>query len=429
MARVEVDLKSLGNISFKEMDKFKPILYSSLSVPSYINGYSLGIEYMKKWFESKFPNKYFNYTHINGKHLFDDYKKLNKQNVVKENPILIITPTVEVDWDNENLDLYLGGRDLFLKRSNCQDSFFQDTEKNLYLSFQMQQLKMNFNFRVRLNTKAQQMDVFKNMELSMRVGGTQAKYTTADFVLPTEIILNIAKDNGFEIKDGEVTEPILFLDYLNKYSQIPITYKLRGVNNRSEYFMRLNNLYTHITCANKISLDDGEKIGKLDSNFNIDLECTLKLPVPHFFVYYNETPLESELKMDTGGIGIYTMKQFLIPNIDKNDWYLFINTDCMCNANDGEIDLAPLFKGTELGKMIDYCLSKFISPSSFMNIELHEEKAGDYPLKSCKIDFETLKITFKPYKEDTIVYIGVYANKSFINEKMLIENKINGRVE
>ena len=30
-------------------------LYGDLSLPSYVHGYSLAIEYMYKWFESKFP--------------------------------------------------------------------------------------------------------------------------------------------------------------------------------------------------------------------------------------------------------------------------------------------------------------------------------------------------------------------------------------
>lgn len=430
MARVEVDLNAMDNISFTEIDKFKPFLYSNLSIPSYIHGYALGIEYMKKWFLEKFPANYFKYVHINGKHLFDDLKQFNNQNIVKENPILVITPTVETDWDNDNLDLYLAGRDLFLKRSDYQRSFFQDTEKKLYLAFQTQQLKMNFNFRIRLNSKAQQMDVYKNMELAMRIGATQSKYTIADFVIPRDILLNIAKANGFEIKNNEITKPTSFLKYLNTHSQIPISYKLRTINNRLEYFMQLDNLYTHITCANKLSLDDGESIGKLFTNYVIDFECSLKIPVPHFFVYYNEKPLECNLNLEKGGLGIYSLKQFFIPDLDNNKWYLMINTDYKCEAGEGEIDLTPLFKGTDLEKMINNSLSKFISPLSFLNIEIHEEKAGEYPIKNSKIDFNTMKITFEPYKDETVIYIGVYANKEYINEIMYVENKINnGRIQ
>jgi hypothetical protein len=33
-------------------------LYASLALPSYVHGYSLGIEYMYHWFKSKFPDDF-----------------------------------------------------------------------------------------------------------------------------------------------------------------------------------------------------------------------------------------------------------------------------------------------------------------------------------------------------------------------------------
>ena len=37
-------------IPMTDYDKFKPILYNNLFVPSYVHGFSLAIEYMKEWF-------------------------------------------------------------------------------------------------------------------------------------------------------------------------------------------------------------------------------------------------------------------------------------------------------------------------------------------------------------------------------------------
>ena len=60
---------------------YRPKLYRNLVLPSYVHGYSLAIEYMKKWFVDKFPKDYFKVIHINGKHVLDDWRDFNNYNI------------------------------------------------------------------------------------------------------------------------------------------------------------------------------------------------------------------------------------------------------------------------------------------------------------------------------------------------------------
>lgn len=65
-------------------------LYKALSIPSFVHGYSLAIEYIKSWFLGKFkefgfPDNYFKTVYINGKHVLDDWKYFNKDNIKKKN--------------------------------------------------------------------------------------------------------------------------------------------------------------------------------------------------------------------------------------------------------------------------------------------------------------------------------------------------------
>lgn len=417
-------------VKIEEFNRFDPILYSSLSIPSYVHGYSLTIEYMRNWFLKGFPKNYFKYIHINGKHMFDDYKRWNKQNVKREKPLLIITPNVEFDYDRENLDLYIGGADIFLKKSDYQKSFFKDTDSQIYLGVQFQALKMNFNFKVRNSTRAEQLDNMKRMELVYRIGGTQAEDISVDYVIPEDIILNIAVLKGFEVKNKQIVNVTEFLSYLNAHSDLPFTYKLRTIKGKYEFFIRVNNIYTHISTMDKLNVDDGEREGQLDNNFNIDMVANVIVPVPHFFSLYNEKPLvypiESGLQENYTGIGIYSISQFIMPEYNSIGWGTFINTNYLLDKEERVIDLSPLFGKTSTSKVIEDSLSKFISPNAFIDIKLFKEVAGDYPSIPYEMNWETKEITLL---DDTLIdeniYIIIYEDKKYVNDTIISLNNID----
>ena len=184
--------KRMANLP-RDFFQYRPFLYRSLIMPSYVHGYSLAIEYMKKWFVSKFPENYFKVIHVNGKHVLDDWKHFNNYNIKREKPMLAIIPTVEYDYDREQLDLYMADADLYLKRSNYQQSFLKDYKNNVFLAMQMRALRMNFRFKVRLNSRSEQLDLFNRMEIWFRVGTTQQNYLSADFHHLKQCSLSIEK--------------------------------------------------------------------------------------------------------------------------------------------------------------------------------------------------------------------------------------------
>ena len=56
----------------------------------------------------------------------------------------------------------------------------------------MKEIKMDFGFKVRVNTRAEQVDTFNKMELRFRNGATQSEYLSMDYHVPKYIILDIA---------------------------------------------------------------------------------------------------------------------------------------------------------------------------------------------------------------------------------------------
>ena len=77
-----------GNEGFVPLqtNRFAPQLYSNLIIAQESMGYSIAIQYVKKYILDRLPKNYLRSFHINGKHMFDDFRIFNKQNVKKEKP-------------------------------------------------------------------------------------------------------------------------------------------------------------------------------------------------------------------------------------------------------------------------------------------------------------------------------------------------------
>lgn len=398
-------------------------LHRNLSTPSTIHGYSLAVEYMKNWFLKQFDDEYFKTVHINGKHVFDDYRRFNKTELLKiEKPAVAIIPSVNFDYDRDTLDLYLGGRDLAINRvAIIQNGFLQDHDNNVYLGLQLQQLEMPFTFRIRVKTRAEQIDLYEYMKLAFRVGSTQGEDISMDFHVPSDIMLNIATDAGFEIKDNKVVDVVGFLSYLNGHSTIPFTYKFRTINGNSEFFIRLDNLYVHINNTDKLSLDDGEREGQLDNNFSIEMNCTLQIPIPHFYFYFTNRTIQQHYKAVKDLSGLYSFKIIQPPARNSKGWLNYLSTDYIDNSKYlSTIDFKELIQG-DLLKVCKFNQSMGLSPAIFMDIIIFN---GQKQL-DIDIDWETLIVTINKEVPDEDTKICIYVDKEYVNDKLLHLQKAN----
>ena len=412
-------------------------LHNSIAIPSKVHGYSLAIEYMRNWFIRQFDDDYFKTVYINGKHIFDDYRRFNKTKLIKiEKPAVAITPEVEYDYNRDTIDLRYGGLGIYYSRTRYfQDPIIQDYDNNYFLRMRLEALKMNFTFRVRVSSKAQQIDRSNWMKYAFRVGSTQKEFVDYDFHLPYEAMLNMAYHAGYEIiypDNDKIFQPKIknvagFLHYMNSHSLYPITYKLRTVNGNSEFFIRTSQL-THIDNTQSLSLDTGERESQLDNNFHIDMNCILTIPVPQEYIYYSSKELEKTLKDRETTVGLYSFKQLSPPEKDEHGWREYISTEYVDDDKYIEsIDLTELIDGSDLQKVIDYTIKTLVSPSIFVNIKIYNAQRE----KNIKIDWEKLLIIPEnPKFKDEYSQISVYVDLEYLNNTMIIIDDIyKGRLE
>lgn len=89
-------------------------LISTVLIPSASHSYALAVEYIKKWFLSKFSKDFFNTIYIEGKNIFDESRRFSIDNLARRsNPSVAIIPTIDFSFDRDRIDLSMGGLDIY----------------------------------------------------------------------------------------------------------------------------------------------------------------------------------------------------------------------------------------------------------------------------------------------------------------------------
>lgn len=433
-----------------DMSNFRPLdtrefanahsktLYRSICVPSVVQSYSLCVEYMKNWFLSKFQKDTFKSIYTEGKNIYDDFRPLSKIELIKrQKPSLAIVPSFSWDFDNEGLSRYPYGLSLYTQSGKFKESFFNSPETKSYMGLGMETILMQFIFRIRLETRAQQLDMYKYIKLAHRVGFTCGEDVDLDFHLPYELMIQMANDNGFEVEcktmpNGEEIHTIKkvteFLRWLNMHSSLPFLYKYRALNGNNEFFLRMKNMYVHVRPTD-LSADDGEREGQMSNNFNIELTAETRFPAPKMYAYYSDnthhlTTVYGAWWQPNGPITTtYTFKGTDIPDENKYGWPLYMNTTYEDEDSQNKIlkiDMKDLLEG-DIGECIKDCMSKGISPSIFCDMLMFN--GSDYI--DGDFDWNTMIFTSKYQVRYIATYIAIYIDKEFINDFIIRTNNSN----
>ena len=417
------DIRDLRN-------KHSKILNRSICMPSMTQAYSLCIEYMKHWFYSKFEDKNFiKSEYIDGKYIYDDFRRLSKIELLKrQKPSLTIVPTVEWDYDNDKIDSYPYGLSLYTMTGKFKNAFFNDPVRDVYIGMNMETILMRFNFRVRVETRAQQMDLYKYMKMAHRVGYSDPKDVDMDFHVPYPMMIQLARDLGFEVyctgdKYDQICDIPKFLKYLNMHSQIPFLYKHRTINGKHEFFIRAQRLCVNIRPL-ELEADDGEREGMLTNNYNVDLSCEVRFPAPRMYAYYSKGTHElrtiySAWEQTEGSpLTLYTFKAIPIADENRYGWPLYMHTQYEQSLTEkGKVlhmDLHELVEG-DVGEVIKMCLCDGLSPSLFFDMLVIN---GGEIVKGV-MDWESLTFTSHYPVRSLASYIGIYLDMNYINTMLM----------
>ena len=394
-------------------------LNKNITVAPLHQSYALCIEYMRHWFLQKFKDDFFSWIHTDGSHVFGEMVKLDKKNIMThtsdDKASLTIIPTIDDDYNRDRLDQNLFGIDQFINTTKIDKAFFQDPINQRYILMKMDMMLLNFTYRIRVPSRAMQLDIQKYMKLAFRTNLSESNDVDLDYVLPYPMMLFIARDLGFEVKDDRIVEPIKFLTYLNSRSYIPITYKRSNVNAREEYFVRVDHIPVRLLIKD-VTKDDGNKYGHISDDFGIEMQVEVRFPSMQLYVYFTK----EELTKVTFGDEVYNIDNTLMmslhyyddpPAINTRGWKLTINAQWEEEKPGSiDIDLNELFDG-ELSQISNYLVSKFISPSVFIDVQLY---SGGMKLDT-DINWDDMMLHADNPTDKLISTIAIYIDLEYLN--------------
>lgn len=420
------NLIPISRLSIKRKENKK--MMSTILVPSASHSYALAVEYVQKWFLSKFSKDYFKTVYIEGKHIFDESRKFTIDKTARrQNPAVAIIPTIDFSFDRETLDLSMGGLEIHQEKSTMDTCFFRDYKNGLFIKEVDQVNLLNFTIRVYVDTRAKQLNLWHYMKLAFRVGASQGEYIDIDFSIPQEIMLQLALDNNFEVdlEKGKIKNVVEFLNYLNRNSLVPFLYKLRCENGRDEFFVRATGQYIHIAIPDALSVEDGDRVGHVYENFPIEMNLSLRFPSPQSFLYMSKKPqtIIEGIKMEKSEdvVGLYSIKIMDIPTTNEKDWGIYIQTEYLEDkpTNELSIEISELFDHT-LREVLNYTMDQFLSPNLFVDIKLYDTNQILIPYD---IDWKTLtiKTTDNSRKYQKIIF-AIYVDNKYLNDTVVTMN-------
>lgn len=404
-----------------EIREFKKEYAVSLCIPSVSSSYSVCTEYFRKWVKNKFQPDFFKSEYIAGRNILRDFLSKDMiDNLRKNKPALAIKPQLDYSFNRENTDLYLYGRNIYNNRTRFKDCFFVNPINKNMLSVELEQIRVEFAVRIKVSSYNTGVDLYKFMQMAFRSQTTETRFADIDFQIPRALMLQIARDAGFEIVGTNVADNCAFLAFMNKHSRLPIVCKFRGTKGEYEYFLKMTNVYTHFRCA-EVDLDDGEREGQTDNNFVVSTQVELLFSAPKFYAYYAKDKHDFGLIDNTLQCTIYNLYTGPIPMKNASGWNRYMETTYTEDNDEynrhelSEIMFREVIETTaiknSLFKIAEYTKSIFISPASFMDIKLFNG-SKEVPIE---IDWNTYTIkTLEVLKEQSSQLV-FYVDLEFIN--------------
>lgn len=418
------DYREFHPSDFHAKDPKRFLLTQNLVVACLANSYSLCVEFIRDWFREKFSDDFFSYEHVSDANVLKE-AQLEKKRILThldaERAALVITPIIEEDYNRDGQDIFYGAKQM-LRKDPAKNAFWNDVPNNRFLIMEPHMISMQFEVKVTVHTRMQQLQLYDWMRTAFNVGMPETFYVDQDFLLPRHLILCMAEDAGFELKDGDIARPLDFLAYLNKWSLTPILYKMRSASRCPEYYVRMPQNILRIMRAT-LTKDDGTSFGHLHDMYNINFNFDVKMGAPRFFEYFAGDRMYNYPKIAKPDPTAETFcvskhRVMHIPEVNEKGWMLYVrDLDCLEEEdleNPMIVDFKDYFEG-ELRELIQSHLQQGISPAAFMDLRIYNSFAE---VKGA-VNWDTM--IFKSFEPTTssINSLALYIDMQYMNEQRI----------
>lgn len=252
-------------------------------------------EYVKKLF----PKDFFNYEHFSSEIAYRNIRRQlganTRANLSKRTkPYLIIRPMIQA-----HDEMFRFGTPFTTNFDHIEQSVdsrnllpvIKDTEEGIGVSYKLNRNKMDFQITVIVSTLFQQIDLYNSL---FNIGVWERPHAVKlplEYMIPRGIIVALAGRQNMDI-NNETYAAHIFLDYLNRHSGYPITYKMRNSTSRDEYFMysSQNVMFT----LSELEIQEGNRKNMADDSFELNFRVTAEFNLPGAFFLWGSPELKAK---------------------------------------------------------------------------------------------------------------------------------------
>lgn len=395
--------------------------------------------------ESKFPNNFFKYKHMSTTFGFRFMKYRSKEledSIYKrEKPLLLIRPIFEVPGND---DYFLQGTritgiqedNLFNISRGSLKPCLVDRDEGYELAYQMNRDRISFDVTVRVNTLLMQLDVYKNMQNMIPWNSPYFLDTSLESLIPRSIVSYIGKLKGMNIDKNETSVSVL-LEYLQKMSRYPITYKIKNSSSTDEFFLYYNQRV--LLTFSDLSLNEGNRKNMVEDDFEVTFRVSAEFNLPGLYALLgrddkNFKRLDFTLEVVSPNdnkefIPIFTLNKLFEDEFQYKDGYrLFttsiIKTDEEQINKDDTLDIKPLFTEDIIAIIKQYNFSTMMEDILF-RVQLLKNNVKLEFHKDYDVDWNRMELTIHNSQPSETYRLIIYGNMVLINQKLYDMQRTN----
>lgn len=380
--------------------------------------------------KNKFPNHFFRGEHISTRIALKDYKRIRDSflELKKSKPIIAVIPKIVTDQTEFNIDTQkrLYGPNFLDGYSQYQEvKFFKDLEKNIMMSFNVERIKMNFEFTYVVSTAFAQYNLAGYMLNTFRFDHPYYEQMIVEVEIPDVIIRQLSKDSGIPVFD-ENNKVAPFLKYLNTHSESTFIYKFKSSTGKYKFFMLLV-VNVLIECDGRPNLDDGDKDGSTSDDFTITNTLIMESNYPSKFVYSSLTdndiindPDKNTTDLDnlsiTKIIPLYTYQDQITAPYEGFEFYVSSLLETETTEGD-ETPIQTLFD-MDMEKIIQYAREMEIDFNTLFKIRVLKDDE-DLEKDNYTVDWDNMILTINSeINQYRLIIYKNLLNINFIMDKI-----------
>lgn len=393
--------------------------------------YGQTLSAIKKWILSNFDDNYFGDSiYIDQEMIHRKLKKKGQRKLLKlKNPQLGIFPKYDFDHNRDTVDLYQWGINKLMLTKDDR-SFIRDKETKNSIGLDFEEMKIDFDLRIKLSSKIEQINLAKRLKSSMRVSMSEDIQEKGKVSIPYQILNDMYRDYFNEdIIRSDINSINKAIKYFNDRSKITIQYELNKSSGEYNFYMLVDNI-TYRIKVDSISIDDGYQEGDTYSNFMIDISFTsYNTSISRFYriysdksnitkFYITDTEIENNV---TETITNEIYNKIEEPEFISDNFSLYQESEVNgVELGDLEITYEDLLTNIGVGDLIpvfNKCIENRISPNRFIKFIV---KSNNDPLEIIN-DFENGIMTIKNIPSSNL-FIYCYLDSVYVKSLKIMQD-------